>query len=105
MKMEINVKLYAAIAASVLAAGVSWKVLDLPRPALDTEVEVVANYGKDTRSLFLRSDRRDLQRRLDKLLRRQKKEPNNQGLDSQIRQKREDIRDISEKIENIKRDK
>lgn len=100
---------YAGSIGGILAAIVAWQTLGWPRPALNIEVEVVdhkadgaVRYGKGTRSLLLRSDRRYMERQLDKLNQRKVKEPNNTDLDQMIRNKREDIQDIQEKIRDLK---
>ena len=100
--MEINLKVWAPIAGTLLGAAVAWQTLDLPRPALNTEVAEVQQYSRGTRSLQLRSDRRYISDELYRLHRRKKTQPNNPDLDRRIKDMRDDLKDIEEKIKRLK---
>lgn len=94
-------KMPMTIIATILVAGVSWKTLGLPRPALDIEVIAVAQYSKGTRSLQMRSDRRYLEDKVYRLKRRLEKQPNNEDLRLRIRNLRGDIEEIKMKIRKL----
>jgi len=99
--MEISMKQVGALSV-IIAAAVGWQTLGWPRPALNTEVEIVGNYGKGTRALLLRSDRTQKQRELRRLKERARKEPANRDLQERIQDKREDIQELREQIRKLK---
>jgi len=67
-----------------------------------TEVAEVQQYSRGTRSLQLRSDRRYISDELYRLHRRKKTQPNNPDLDRRIKDMRDDLKDIEEKIKRLK---
>lgn len=100
--MEIKMGILLGGMASVLAASLAWGSLDLPRPALNTEVAQVEQFSKGTRKLVLNDKWFRTKALLDDADRRLETEPDNRDLRDLRLRYQEQMRDVDEQLEMLK---
>lgn len=100
----------ASTAAAILAAMVSWKALDLPRPAwtsdlvpISDRVADLAAFTKDSRLLILNGDWWRYEAQLSDVRRQIKDDPSNRYLEQLERRLRREQATIQHQIDELKK--